>query len=121
MTGEYYCMWNLSLVLKPELSSVKAGIRDRTSDFIVSENSWPLFLYENYSFDNTDLEKGLFQSKILIQVGTSGCNREYVFTKSCKCARHLKLYLHHPLLRKKLMAMAMVPTSWNVIGAPGGQ
>ncbi|KAG2745790.1 hypothetical protein P692DRAFT_201719517 [Suillus brevipes Sb2] len=46
---------------------VKAGIRDRTSDFIVSENSWPLFLYENYSFDSTDLEKGLFQSKILIQ------------------------------------------------------
>jgi hypothetical protein len=99
---------------------VKAGIRDRTSDFIVSENSWPLFLYENYSFDSTDLEKGLFQSKILIQVSTSGCNREYVFTKSCNCARHLKLYLHHHLLRKKLMAMAMVPTSWNVTGAPGG-
>ncbi|KAG1727199.1 hypothetical protein EDD22DRAFT_961293 [Suillus occidentalis] len=46
---------------------VKSGIRDRTSEFIVSENSWPLFLYENYSFDNTNLEKGLFQSKILIQ------------------------------------------------------
>ncbi|KAG2143671.1 hypothetical protein DEU56DRAFT_733151 [Suillus clintonianus] len=46
---------------------VKAGIRDRTSEFIVSENSWPLFLYENYSFDDSNLEKGLFQSKILIQ------------------------------------------------------
>jgi hypothetical protein len=47
---------------------VKAGIRDRTSDFIVSENSWPLFLYESYSFDDGDLEKGLFMSKILVQV-----------------------------------------------------
>ncbi|KAG1893755.1 uncharacterized protein F5891DRAFT_1195992 [Suillus fuscotomentosus] len=46
---------------------VKAGIRDRTSDFIVSENSWPRFVYENYLFDNSDLEKGLFKSKILVQ------------------------------------------------------
>ncbi|KAG2080188.1 hypothetical protein BD769DRAFT_1685226 [Suillus cothurnatus] len=46
---------------------VKAGIHNRTSDFIVSENSWPLFLYENYSFDDSNLEKGLFKSKILIQ------------------------------------------------------
>jgi hypothetical protein len=100
---------------------VKSGIRDRTSEFIVSENSWPLFLYENYSFDDTNLEKGLFQSKILIQVGTSGCNCEYVlFTKISNCARHSKLYLHRHLLRKKLMAMAMVPTSWKTTGAPGG-
>ncbi|KAG2738395.1 hypothetical protein P692DRAFT_201731240 [Suillus brevipes Sb2] len=47
--------------------SVRAGIRDRTSDYIVSENSWPLFLYENYSFSSGDLEKGLFMSKILVQ------------------------------------------------------
>ncbi|KAG1893646.1 uncharacterized protein F5891DRAFT_962704 [Suillus fuscotomentosus] len=46
---------------------VKAGIRDRTSEYIVSENSWPLFLYENYSFDSSNLEKGLFKSKILVQ------------------------------------------------------
>jgi hypothetical protein len=56
---------------------VKAGIRDRTSDFIVSENSWPLFLYKNYSFDDSDLEKGLFKSKILIQVSTPNYSREY--------------------------------------------
>ncbi|KAG1760336.1 hypothetical protein EDD22DRAFT_781333, partial [Suillus occidentalis] len=42
-------------------------IRDRTSDHIVSENSWPLFVYENYSFSSGDLEKGLFKSKILVQ------------------------------------------------------
>ncbi|KAG1895899.1 uncharacterized protein F5891DRAFT_926452, partial [Suillus fuscotomentosus] len=46
---------------------VKAGIRNRTSDFIVSENSWPRFMYENYLFDVSDLEKGLFKSKILVQ------------------------------------------------------
>ncbi|KAG2737537.1 hypothetical protein P692DRAFT_20883456 [Suillus brevipes Sb2] len=46
---------------------VKAGIRDRTSDFIVSENSWPMFVYENYSFDDNNMEKGLFKSKILVQ------------------------------------------------------
>ncbi|KAG1889847.1 hypothetical protein F4604DRAFT_1568094, partial [Suillus subluteus] len=28
--------------------SVKVGICDRTSEYIVSENSWPLFVYENY-------------------------------------------------------------------------
>ncbi|KAG1727335.1 hypothetical protein EDB19DRAFT_1943270 [Suillus lakei] len=60
------------------LSSVKAGIHDRTSEFIVSENSWPLFLYKNYSFNNSNLEKGLFQSKILIQAFKA------IFTSSAK-------------------------------------
>ncbi|KAG2088257.1 hypothetical protein BD769DRAFT_1372572 [Suillus cothurnatus] len=46
---------------------VKAGIRDRTSDYIVSENSWPLFLYEKYSVNRNNLEHGLFKSKILVQ------------------------------------------------------
>jgi hypothetical protein len=49
---------------------VKVGIRDRTSEYIVSENSWPLFLYENYSVDSSDLEKGLFKSKILVKVSS---------------------------------------------------
>ncbi|KAG1750533.1 uncharacterized protein EDB91DRAFT_1046108, partial [Suillus paluster] len=46
---------------------VKAGIHDRTSQYIVSENSWPLFLYKNYSINSNNLEKGLFKSKILVQ------------------------------------------------------
>ncbi|KAG2147496.1 hypothetical protein DEU56DRAFT_730588 [Suillus clintonianus] len=46
---------------------VKAGIRDRTTEYIVSENSWPLFLYENYSADSSNLEEGLFKSKILVK------------------------------------------------------
>ncbi|KAG2136846.1 hypothetical protein BD769DRAFT_1385206 [Suillus cothurnatus] len=47
--------------------SVKAGIRDRTVDYIVSENSWPLFVYEDYSINPDNLEQGLFRSKVLIQ------------------------------------------------------
>ncbi|KAG2757683.1 hypothetical protein P692DRAFT_201697089 [Suillus brevipes Sb2] len=47
--------------------SVKAGIRDRTVDYIVSENSWPLFLYEDYTINPDNLEQGLFKSKILVQ------------------------------------------------------
>ncbi|KAG1878466.1 hypothetical protein C8R48DRAFT_589840, partial [Suillus tomentosus] len=45
---------------------VKAGIRDRTTTFIVSENSWPSFMYENYQADIKNLESGLFKSRLLI-------------------------------------------------------
>ncbi|KAG1846952.1 hypothetical protein C8R48DRAFT_598315 [Suillus tomentosus] len=45
---------------------VKAGIRDRTTAFIVSENSWPSFMYENYEADTKNLERGLFKSKLLL-------------------------------------------------------
>ncbi|KAG2122365.1 uncharacterized protein EDB93DRAFT_1050063, partial [Suillus bovinus] len=44
-----------------------AGIRDRTVDYIVSENSWLLFLYEKYTVSYGNLEQGLFKSKILVQ------------------------------------------------------
>ncbi|KAG1774952.1 hypothetical protein EV702DRAFT_1199789 [Suillus placidus] len=46
---------------------VKTGIRDRTLYYIVSENSWLLFLYENYLVDHGNLKKGLFKSKILVK------------------------------------------------------
>ncbi|KIK31905.1 hypothetical protein CY34DRAFT_102531, partial [Suillus luteus UH-Slu-Lm8-n1] len=45
---------------------VRAGIRDRTIAFIVSENSWPSFMYENYKADAANLEHGLMKSKLLI-------------------------------------------------------
>ncbi|KAG2092539.1 hypothetical protein BD769DRAFT_1679023 [Suillus cothurnatus] len=48
-------------------NKVKAGIRDRTADYIVLENSWPLFLYEKYTVNYENLEQGLFKSKILVQ------------------------------------------------------
>lgn len=52
------------------LDRVKAGIRNRTSDYIVSENSWPRFVYEGYSVNDSDLEQGLFKSRILVQVSS---------------------------------------------------
>ncbi|KAG2120017.1 hypothetical protein DEU56DRAFT_760922 [Suillus clintonianus] len=45
---------------------VRAGICDRTTTFIVSENSWPTFMYENYQADAKNLERGLFKSKLLV-------------------------------------------------------
>ncbi|KAG1894180.1 uncharacterized protein F5891DRAFT_985294 [Suillus fuscotomentosus] len=38
---------------------VRAGIRDRTTAFIVSENSWPMFMYENYEAHAKNLERGM--------------------------------------------------------------
>ncbi|KAG2112757.1 hypothetical protein BD769DRAFT_1364416 [Suillus cothurnatus] len=46
--------------------AVRAGIRDRTTSFIVSENSWPTFMYENYEADAKNLERGLMKSKLLV-------------------------------------------------------
>ncbi|KAG2339508.1 hypothetical protein BDR05DRAFT_891716, partial [Suillus weaverae] len=45
---------------------VRAGIRDCTVAFIVSENSWPSFMYENYKADANNLEHGLMKSRLLI-------------------------------------------------------
>ncbi|KAG0701539.1 hypothetical protein DFH29DRAFT_1000182 [Suillus ampliporus] len=45
---------------------IRAGIHDRTTTFIVSENSWPTFMYENYQADAKNLERGLFKSKLLV-------------------------------------------------------
>ncbi|KAG1846724.1 hypothetical protein C8R48DRAFT_616215 [Suillus tomentosus] len=45
---------------------VRAGIRDRTTDYIVSENSWPLFMYEKYKVDRDKLEEGFLKSKLLV-------------------------------------------------------
>ncbi|KAG1906564.1 uncharacterized protein F5891DRAFT_975339 [Suillus fuscotomentosus] len=45
---------------------VRAGICDHTTAFIVSENSWPMFMYENYEADAKNLERGLFKSKLLV-------------------------------------------------------
>lgn len=47
---------------------VRAGIRDRTDGYVVTEMSWPAFLYEGYTTDLNNLEKGLFKSKLLVQV-----------------------------------------------------
>ncbi|KAG1797399.1 uncharacterized protein HD556DRAFT_1233541 [Suillus plorans] len=47
--------------------TIRAGIRDRADGCIVTEMSWPTFLYEKYTADQDNLEEGLFKSTLLIQ------------------------------------------------------
>lgn len=98
------------------LGSVKAGIRDRTSDYIVSENSWPLFLYEDYTTNPNNLEEGLFKSKILVQVSSYRC--DYMHYLYCCGARLLKQHLHLHLPQEKLMEMAKGPTYSRTTDVP---
>jgi hypothetical protein len=51
-------------------SSIRAGIHDHTTAYIVSENSWPTFIYKNYQADAKNLEHGLFKSKLLVMVSS---------------------------------------------------
>ncbi|KAG1902951.1 uncharacterized protein F5891DRAFT_1186092 [Suillus fuscotomentosus] len=45
---------------------VKASICDRTTDYIVSENLWPLFMYEKDKLNRDKLEEGFLKSKLLV-------------------------------------------------------
>ncbi|KAG1771730.1 hypothetical protein EDD22DRAFT_947741 [Suillus occidentalis] len=46
---------------------VRAGIRDRSDGHIVTDLSFPTFLYDKYTINLDDLEEGLFKSKVLLQ------------------------------------------------------
>ncbi|KAG2052931.1 hypothetical protein BDR06DRAFT_1009071 [Suillus hirtellus] len=46
---------------------VRAGIRDRAEGYIVTDLSFPAYLYEKYTANSDNLEEGLFKGKILIQ------------------------------------------------------
>ncbi|KAG1798377.1 hypothetical protein EV424DRAFT_1546296 [Suillus variegatus] len=47
--------------------AIRAGIRDRADGCIVTEMSWPTFLYEKYTADQDNLKEGFFKSTLLIQ------------------------------------------------------
>ncbi|KAG1844090.1 hypothetical protein C8R48DRAFT_618272, partial [Suillus tomentosus] len=47
--------------------AVWAGIRDRAEGYIVTDLSFPAYLYEKYTTNSDNLEEGLFKGKILIQ------------------------------------------------------
>ncbi|KAG0703576.1 hypothetical protein DFH29DRAFT_998401 [Suillus ampliporus] len=49
-------------------ATIKAGIRNRTEGHIVTNLSFPTFLYEKYTANVDNLEEGLFKGKILVQV-----------------------------------------------------
>ncbi|KAG1887406.1 uncharacterized protein F5891DRAFT_1223337 [Suillus fuscotomentosus] len=46
---------------------VRAGIRNRSDGYIVTDLSFPAYLYDKYTANPDDLEEGLFKGKILIQ------------------------------------------------------
>ncbi|KAG1788713.1 uncharacterized protein HD556DRAFT_1447561 [Suillus plorans] len=46
---------------------VKAGIRNHSDGYIVTDLSFPTYLYDKYTTNPDDLEEGLFKGKILIQ------------------------------------------------------
>ncbi|KAG2146231.1 hypothetical protein DEU56DRAFT_703988, partial [Suillus clintonianus] len=46
---------------------VKAAIQDRAEGHIVTDLSFPAYLYEGYTANPDDLEEGLFKGKLLIQ------------------------------------------------------
>ncbi|KAG1765296.1 hypothetical protein EV702DRAFT_981610 [Suillus placidus] len=46
---------------------VKAGIRDQSEGHIVTDLSFPAFLYEKYTANPDNLEDGLFKGRILVQ------------------------------------------------------
>ncbi|KIK36861.1 hypothetical protein CY34DRAFT_16094 [Suillus luteus UH-Slu-Lm8-n1] len=47
--------------------TVRAGVRDRGEGYVVTEMSWPVFLYAKYTADMDNLEEGLFRSTLLLQ------------------------------------------------------
>jgi hypothetical protein len=51
-----------------EDSIVRTNIRDGHINFLVTAQSWPLFVYAGYTCDINDIEKGLFRSAMLLKV-----------------------------------------------------
>ncbi|KAG1730430.1 hypothetical protein EDD22DRAFT_960728 [Suillus occidentalis] len=47
--------------------TVRAGIRDRSEGYIVTDLSFLAFLYDKYAANPDDLEEGLFKGRILLQ------------------------------------------------------
>ncbi|KAG1740117.1 uncharacterized protein EDB91DRAFT_1082099 [Suillus paluster] len=45
----------------------RAGIRDRSEGYVVTDLSFPAYLYDKYAANLDDLEEGLFKGKILLQ------------------------------------------------------
>ncbi|KAG2054239.1 hypothetical protein BDR06DRAFT_884529, partial [Suillus hirtellus] len=62
---------------------VRAGIRDCSEGYIMTDLFFPAYLYEGYTTNPDDMEEGLFKSKILLQ------SYKVVFT-SPSLAKHIE-------------------------------
>jgi len=63
---------------------------------MVTAQSWPIFLYENFQVDPEDFEKGLFKSSLLLKVGPGAM----LFTSSTNSrgSSGFSIYLHVPVI-----------------------
>lgn len=48
--------------------STRTKIREGHEDFLVTAQSWPIFLYEGFTCDVNNIEAGLFRSSFLLRV-----------------------------------------------------
>jgi hypothetical protein len=73
LIGPIQSKWNIQNPEKnhSHITSVKAGIRDRADGYVVTDLSFPAFVYEKYTAKLDDLEDGLFKGKLLLQVWSS--------------------------------------------------
>lgn len=55
----------------PNIISVRAMILEGHADHGVTANSWPRFLVAGYKYNEGDVDKGLFQSALMVKVRVS--------------------------------------------------
>ncbi|EGO05104.1 hypothetical protein SERLA73DRAFT_149356 [Serpula lacrymans var. lacrymans S7.3] len=53
---------------QPYLPYIKEQIHDCHPKYLVTANLWPTFMYANYKYNPKDIEKGLFQSTLLLKL-----------------------------------------------------
>ena len=46
----------------------RTKVKLRSSELVVSGEQWPIFLYENYTYDPEDPWRGLLRSALLVKV-----------------------------------------------------
>ncbi|KIJ09901.1 hypothetical protein PAXINDRAFT_164339 [Paxillus involutus ATCC 200175] len=71
------------------LGEVKDKICDRDPTFLVTAHSWPLFLYQGYDYNTTDVEKGLFRSSLMVKVGFSGSSSTIILSLPLQAYKYL--------------------------------
>jgi hypothetical protein len=74
-------------------ASVRAGIRDRSEGYVVTDLSFPTYLYDKYTANPDDLEEGLFKSKILIQVCRTSTTSQWPY-RVCRDTKLDSCHLH---------------------------
>ena len=76
---------------------VRKNIRERHPQFLVTEDSWPKFLYDTqHTYDPDNIEKGLFRSTLLLRVRAPLAEWELGCTLNMVLG--FQAYLHHSVL-----------------------